>query len=150
MHNLSTEYCTVIHADYQGFSTYIISAYFQYCHDIVRHLEHLSYVMDRLGGTPVLIGVDSTAHSPLWFCERRQYSGRGPDIEHRKIQMESFILSRGLLIHNKQGQPPTFNGPNGPSNVDFRLSSRGVILKDWRVHEGASVNDHQLITYLIL
>lgn len=147
LHNLSTEHCTVVHADYQGFGIYIVSAYFQYSHDIVRHLEHLSYVMDRLAGSPVLIGMDSNAHSPLWFCERRQYSGRGPDTEHRKTQMESFIFSRGLLIHNEQGQPPTFCGPNGSSNVDLTLSTRGVAIKEWRVHEGASVSDHQLITF---
>lgn len=61
--------------------------------------------------------------------------------------MEGFILGKGLLLHNASGQPPTFSGPNGMSNVDLTITTRGVNVCDWTVHEGASLSDHQLITF---
>lgn len=149
LEHLSNEHCAVAHISYQSTELYVISLYCQYCHDIAVHLQHLTYVLDQLKGHPVLVGLDSNAHSPLWHCERRQYVGRGPDTEYRRTQMESFILSRGLVIQNVEGQPPTFHGPNGYSNVDITLTSRGVAVSQWRVHEGASVSDHQLITFVI-
>ncbi|GBP21026.1 Retrovirus-related Pol polyprotein from type-1 retrotransposable element R1 [Eumeta japonica] len=74
----------------------------------------------------ILIGVDCNAHSPLWFCERRQYIGRGPETEYRRQRMEGFILGRGLTIHNKEDQPCTFAGPSGESNIDLTLSTKNL------------------------
>lgn len=76
--------------------------------------------MNRLCGVRDLIGIDSNAHSPLWFCERRQYVGRVPETEHRRNNMEGFILSRNLLIHYQPDQPPTICGPHP---IDQRNSS---------------------------
>lgn len=147
---MSNEHCAVAHIKGAwNLDLYVISAYCQYSHDISRHLEHLTHVLDQLAGRKVLIGMDSNAHSPLWHCERRQYVGRGPDTEYRKAQMESFIFGRGLQIQNVEGQPPTFHGPNGYSNVDLTLSTRGVTVAEWRVNEGASISDHQLITFRV-
>ena len=147
--HLSNDHCAVAHVCHQGLSIYFISMYCQYSHDIAVHLQHLTYVLDKLTGQKVLVGMDSNAHSPLWHCETRQYVGRGPDTEYRKTQMESFILGRGLMIQNVEGQPPTFSGANGYSNVDLTLTNRGVKVSQWQVHEGASVSDHQLITFVV-
>lgn len=149
--NISNEYCAVAHVDggARSGNIYVVSAYCQYSHDISRHLQHLNHVLDQLAGQRVLVGMDSNAHSPLWHCERRQYVGRGADTEYRKTQMESFIFGRGLQIHNTAGQPPTFHGPNGYSNVDLTLSSRGIAVSEWKVNEGSSLSDHQLITFKI-
>lgn len=149
LEHLSNEHCAVAHISYQSTELYVISLYCQYCHDIAVHLQHLTYVLDQLIGHRILVGMDSNAHSPLWHCERRQYVGRGPDTEYRRTQMEGFILGRGLLIHNVEDQPPTFHGPNGQSNVDLTLTNRGVTVSQWTVHEGASLSDHQLITFVV-
>lgn len=144
---LSNEYCIVAHLAHEDFGLHIISAYFQYCHDIGRHISHLESVLRRLPSSPIIIGVDSNAHSPLWYCDRRQYVGRGPDTDYRRNQMEGFILGLDLQLHNVPDQPPTFCGPNGVSNVDLTISTRGVHVCEWLVHEGASLSDHQLITF---
>lgn len=147
LHHLSNEHCTVVHVAHGETSLHVVSAYFQYSHDIGRHIAHLESVLQRLSGKPTLVGVDSNAHSPMWHCDRRQYTGRGPDSEYRRNQMEGFILGRDLLLHNVSGQPPTFSGPNGTSNVDLTITTRGINVCDWTVHEGASLSDHQLITF---
>lgn len=149
LEQFSNEYCTVVHITHENSSLYAISAYFQYSHDISHHIAFLESVLQRLPSSPILIGVDSNAHSPMWYCDRKQYTGRGPDTEYRRNQMEGFILGRDLLLHNAPDQPPTFSGPNGASNVDLTISNRGVQVCDWTVHEGASISDHQLITFTV-
>lgn len=146
---LSNDHCAVAHISCLSSKSdfYAISVYCQYSHDVAVHLQHLGTVLDQLAGQHILVAMDSNAHSPLWYCEQRQYVGRGPDTEYRKSQMEGFILGRGLLIHNVEGQPPTFHGPNGQSNVDLTLSNRGLAVSQWTVHEGVSLSDHQMITF---
>lgn len=145
--HLGSDHCVVVHIVGGGIDLYAVSSYCQYNHDIATHLDRLSHIMDSMPGVPLLIGMDSNAHSPLWHCEYRQYAKRGPDTEYRRSQIENFILSRDLAIHNVEGQPPTFSGPNGSSNIDLTLSTRGVTVSEWRVHCSASLSDHQLITF---
>lgn len=121
----SNEHCAVVHVAHGDTDLYVISAYFQYSHDIGRHIAHLENVINLLSGKPIIIGVDSNAHSLIWHCDRRQYTGRGPDTEWRRRNMEGFILGMDLLLHNVSGQPPIFSGPNGSSNVDLTISTRG-------------------------
>nr|CAX36788.1 hypothetical protein [Papilio dardanus] len=63
--------------------------------------------------------------------------------------MEAFIIARGLHIINAQGQPATFAGERGESNVDLTLAYGGVNVEKWKVHDCASSSDHRLITYEI-
>lgn len=145
--DLSDSHCLVAHIVSGAYDFHLVSAYFQYSDDVAIHVAKLERILTRLGGARVLIGVDSNAHSPIWHCERSQYTGRGLDAERRRTMVEGLILERDLLVHNVAGQPPTFHGPNGKSNVDLTLSTRGVGVEGWEVHEGASLSDHQLITF---
>lgn len=147
LHHLSTTHCIVVHIE--PWDIYVVTAYFQYSDDIATHLHQLDAVLHRLRGKHILIGVDSNAHSPMWYCQERQYTGRGAAETRKRQLMEDFILQHRLTIHNAEGEPATFSTSNGESNVDLTLSTRGVKVKEWRVHDGASVSDHRLITYQI-
>ncbi|GBP96304.1 Retrovirus-related Pol polyprotein from type-1 retrotransposable element R1 [Eumeta japonica] len=142
--HLSTPHCLVGHVE--PYDVHVLSCYFQYSEAIDRHLDHLERVLNILHGKRILIGVDCNAHSPLWFCERRQYIGRGPETEYRRQRMEGFILGRGLTIHNKEDQPCTFAGPSGESNIDLTLSTKNLGVAEWTVNDRASSSDHRLIT----
>ncbi|GBP96665.1 Retrovirus-related Pol polyprotein from type-1 retrotransposable element R1 [Eumeta japonica] len=145
--HLSTQHCMVAHVGPSDL--YVISGYFQYSDRIDPYLEHLGSVLNALRGKRVIVGVDSNVHSPMWHCERRQYTGRGAEAEHRRQQMECFIAERSLMLHNCEGQPATFAGARGESNIDLTLSTRGVAVNDWSVLEDASVSDHRLIVYRV-
>ena len=150
LRHLSSSHCLVVSVDTGGGPTVVVvSAYFQYSHDIGHHIEKMEYVIACLPGRQLLIGVDSNAHSQVWFCEERQCVGRGRDNDYRRSQMEEFIMGRDLLIHNVMGQPPTYCGPTGSSNIDLTLSTRGLQIGNWKVWEGVSISDHQLITFEI-
>ncbi|RVE43182.1 hypothetical protein evm_012170 [Chilo suppressalis] len=88
--------------------------------DISRHILNLEGVLDHLADKPVLICVDSNTHSPMWFCEERQYTGRGRDTEYRRNHMDGFILSRNLRIHNEPDQSNTFSGVLTEKVVDLQ------------------------------
>ncbi|GBP70322.1 Retrovirus-related Pol polyprotein from type-1 retrotransposable element R1 [Eumeta japonica] len=60
--------------------------------------------------------------------------------------MEGFVSGRGHYLHNVEGQPATFAGPSGESNIDLTLSTRNLGVADWKVHDGISSSDHRLIT----
>ncbi|PZC70717.1 hypothetical protein B5X24_HaOG215013 [Helicoverpa armigera] len=147
LQHLSTPHCLVCHILIGGLSMYMVSAYFQYSEDISPHLEHLARVLNTLRGCRVLVGADTNTHSPLWHSEQRHYIGRGGETTRRREAMEDFIMAHDLILHNVGNQPPTFATVNGESNIDVTLSTRGVRVDNWRVHEGASSSDHQLITF---
>ncbi|CAH4034187.1 unnamed protein product [Pieris brassicae] len=149
LRNLCTSHCFVAQLGGGENTVYVVSAYFQYKDEIAPHLEHLERVLEALRGKCVVIGVDTNTHSQLWYSREDQCEGRGRVAEQRRTAMESFVLSWGLLVHNVQGQPDTFSSPNGSSNIDATLGTRGVRIDGWTVHADLSASDHRLITFVI-
>ncbi|GBP96302.1 Retrovirus-related Pol polyprotein from type-1 retrotransposable element R1 [Eumeta japonica] len=142
---LSNDYCSCVHVRTNAGDVYLVSAYFKYSHRIEPHLEHLQHVLNVLKGKKIVICADTNTHSPVWHSRERQFIGRGSEAEERRAQMECFLSQNALNVENREGQPPTFSGPGGTSNIDVTITSRRVIVDDWKVIEGASLSDHQLI-----
>lgn len=140
--HLCNRCCLVVHLDTGVFEGYLVSAYFKYSDDIDIHILHLERVLEHLRGNKVVIGADCNVHSPLWFSDHRQYTGRSTLVEHRRSAMEGFVLGRVLILLNKEGQPSTFSTVNVESNIDVTLVTRIVMGCDWTVHETASSSDH--------
>ncbi|GBP42612.1 hypothetical protein EVAR_87163_1 [Eumeta japonica] len=120
---------------------------------ILTHLSSSQCLLERtlhtLRRNRIIIGVDSNTLSPLWFCEQRQYTERGPKAKQRRQRMEGFICGFGLVLHNQKGQTRTLVGVREESNVDLTLSTRGVKIENRTVHVGTSSSDHQFITYRV-
>ncbi|XP_045781560.1 uncharacterized protein LOC123878428 [Maniola jurtina] len=150
LHHLSTAHCaTVCVSAGRGEDLYLVSAYFQYSEDVEPHLLQLERVHESLRGKKVVIGADCNAHSPMWHSEPRHYTGRGAVAERRRQHVEDFITGRDLVLHNQEGQPSTFSGPNGESNIDITLGTRSAAVSNWIVHDGVSSSDHRLITFTV-
>ncbi|CAH2079232.1 unnamed protein product, partial [Iphiclides podalirius] len=136
---LCTKHCVAasLHVA-EGAEILLVSAYFQYAEPIEPHILEVDRVLDHLQGKSAVIGVDANAHSPIWFSHQRHYTGRGQDAVNIRTQTEDFINGRGLIIGNREGQPYTFSGPNGDSNIDLTLTTRGAVVSDWKVHSDIS------------
>lgn len=54
-------------------------------------------------------------------------------------------------MHNVRGQPCTFSGARGETNIDVTLSSEDLRYKihNWKVTPGVISNDHRMITYTL-
>ncbi len=89
---------------------------------------------------PLIIGMDSNAHSILWGCK---------DSDRRGKDLEDFILNQGLYVENV-GNEPTFETCRAKSIIDVTLTNaRGNnIVFDWKVDkESVSMSDHKYILY---
>ncbi|CAK1554966.1 unnamed protein product [Leptosia nina] len=150
MHHLTTSHCSVAQVELRTGLVYLVSAYFQYSDDIQPHIRHLERVLEALKGKPVIIAVDTNTHSSLWHSRDEQLRGRGRAAEERREALEAFIIAKGLIVNNSEGEPDTICSPNGASNIDATLSTRSVKIGDWRVHEDVSTSDHRLITFAVL
>ncbi|GBP96981.1 hypothetical protein EVAR_89958_1 [Eumeta japonica] len=118
--HLSTQHCMVAHVGPSDL--YVISGYFQYS-DRIDPYQSTGSVLNALRGKRVIVGVDSNVHSPMWHCERRQYTGRGAEAEHRRQQMECFIAERSLMSITARVSQRRSRVP-GESNIDLTLSTR--------------------------
>jgi hypothetical protein len=99
----------------------------------------LQYCKDTL--RPLVLGVDTNAHSHLWGCATNNARG---DI------MEEHIFAHGLTIHNV-GNQPTFASKIGKSIIDVTMSmnigDEEVQLSHWRIDPRASLSDHRCLEF---
>ena len=92
-------------------------------------------------GLPVMLAVDSNAHSSLY----------GPDNNARGDTFEDFILEHGLEVLNT-GNTPTFETRRGngmaQTHIDVTLS-RGMHfpISNWRVDRSYNGSDHNTIRF---
>ena len=92
-------------------------------------------------GYPLIMGVDSNAHSSLY----------GPGNNARGNEFEDFILQRGLQVENR-GLTPTFETIRGnraiKTHIDVTLT-RGLTngTTNWRVCQEYNASDHNTILF---
>ena len=137
----SKDICCVA-ANIEGRMTYIASAYL----DI--NLSAIPKMMSDLidccnqKGIPLLIGMDSNAHSALWGCDVS--NGRGHELE-------SLIAEKDLTVLN-EGSRPTFETVRAESIIDVTMVNSAFYntmnVNDWQVlGDEPSFSDHKYITF---
>jgi len=124
-----------------------VSAYFKYDVGINFFTDRLGDIVDRIKGE-VVIGVDTNAHSDMWFSGTGTNTGRA-----RGTRLVEWIEDRDIRMHNRGGHPYTYSRPGmGESNIDVTLtreSGKGVTIEGWRVTEGVTDSDHNLIDFRV-
>ena len=143
MENWCNEDCAVALTRVGGKQTVIISLYLDiqkevqpgWLDDLMQMIEEKNF--------PVILGVDSNAHSSLY----------GTDTNARGNAFEDFILQYGLKIENI-GEAPTFETLRGNkmirTHIDVTLT-RGLAaeVQDWRVNTAYNASDHNTIQFVI-
>lgn len=77
------------------------------------------------------IGVDTNAHSPLWYSRGDNNTDRA-----KGRLLEQFTEKRSLVFHNQPGQPDTYSRRGmGSSNINVTVFSEGLgqSLINWTV-----------------
>ncbi|GBP97330.1 hypothetical protein EVAR_103843_1 [Eumeta japonica] len=116
----SSSHCVVCSFDALDIVT--VSAYFQYSDEIDVYITHLERVLDQLKGRRVLIAVDSYGRI---HTEPRPH------------------------IAESEGEPSTYVGGHGESNIDVTLTTRGIKVEGWTMLPDVSSSDHRLIEYMV-
>ncbi len=90
---------------------------------------------------PLLIGLDTNAHSSLWGSENSNSRGE---------EMEDMILEHNLFILN-EGSRPTFRTNRASTIIDVTLVNQEAMqtlgIADWKVEETESLSDHKYISF---
>ena len=93
---------------------------------------------------PVIMGVDSNAHSVMY----------GPDSNHRGNAFEDFILQYGMKVENS-GRTPTFDTRRGNKEIktfiDVTLTrDLTTDIHNWRVSTEYNASDHNNIHFEVV
>ena len=133
--------CAVALTNVGGVRTVLVSLYLDIKLDVQPDwLDGLMRMIDDKG-YPVIIGVDSNAHSSMY----------GPDNNARGNAFEDFVLQYGLCVENL-GTKPTFETrrENGMvrTHIDVTLSRDiQAPIRGWRVDDGYNASDHNTILF---
>ena len=140
-----SRWCTrdsaVATAKLHGKQVLIASIYLDINHPVVPDWLDDLMTMASSKNTPLLIGMDSNAHSSLF----------GPSNNNRGDELEDFILQHSLQVHNS-GSDPTYETRRGAcliqTHIDVTLS-RGLHFEitAWRVDRSYNASDHNTIKF---
>lgn len=92
---------------------------------------------------PVVIVADANERSVLCYSDRVDDMGQEVDL---------LIAEADLEVINKQNNPPTYHGRAGArTNIDITLVNQRLIgrVKQWKVEDGLTSNDHNLIHFTV-
>ena len=141
MESWCTRDCATALVTLHGKRTMLVSLYM----DIKKPVRspHLDALLNMAHqkGFPVIMGVDSNAHSCLY----------GPDNNMRGDEMEDLIIQHGLRVENT-GLVPTFETRRGPNliqtHIDVTLTrDLHFDITDWRVSREYNASDHNTVLF---
>jgi hypothetical protein len=124
-----------------------VSAYFKFSIPILNKITKLRNILASLR-TDTVIGMDSNAHSDLWFSPGYNNTGRA---KGRKIV--DMIRDTLLVVHNTANNPNTYARTEmGTSNIDVTLSTGDLEhnVRNWNVITEVTDSDHRLIRFDVL
>ena len=132
---LSNYAFTSIKLCYNHSNLRLISGYLHPENSIVRELLFLDKII--CSPSQIIIGLDSNAHSDLWFNHSTDARGR---------IFENFMASKNLILLNKPGLP-TWSCGSKSSTIDLTLKSATPYNDNllWEVLPDISESDHAII-----
>ncbi len=130
--------CCSVHTD-EGL-VYVISAYWDINlgKPLLERLERIMTAAESKN-IPLILGMDSNAHSPLWGCMESNQRGK---------LLEDFIQTNDLFVENV-GKEVTFETSRASSIIDITLTNLkgSKLVRGWRVDKTISMSDHKYLTY---
>lgn len=128
------------------------SVYCRFSQSIDAYLSYIDEVLLLDSSSPIIIGMDANATSPLWFSKLSVHSHRY-ESHNRGILLEEFLCTRELYVVNERSEHYTFDGPNGSSDIDVTLGSRSFLRSfdtRWSIADGYSLSDHNPIVISVM
>ena len=130
-----------IATEIKGRLVYVVSVYLDI--NLSATPQILRDLIDRCNqkGIPMILGMDSNAHSPMWGCD---------EVNPRGEELEILIAEKNLTVMNV-GSVPTFKTERAESIIDVALINayayENLSLQDWRVDESTSFSDHRYVLF---
>ena len=102
---------------------------------VFKELEELVSYCNQ-NNLPLLIALDSNAHSTIW----------GLETNPRGERLEEFIAANNLRVENK-GKKPTFVARGSETHIDLTLTLNMDNVQDWEVEDVDMSSDHCRIKF---
>lgn len=121
----------------------IVNLYCQFSMPADIFVNKLETILEGFYRGNLLILGDFNAKSPLWHC---------PGTDGNGEKYEDIINQYQLVVHNKEDQPPTFQGRAGAeSNIDITMTKGNIHrnIHEWSVLEHATTSQHGVISFYI-
>lgn len=136
----SNDICS-IELRWQGKTLIMVSAYMDI--NLTIENEILTKILERYSGSaPLVIGMDSNAHNPMWGSE--DLNSRGEDLE--------LLMERYNMYVVNTGNTETFVSGVGKSIIDLLWCNDKAwdLIHDWKVDtKRPSLSDHRYILFKI-
>ena len=121
----------------------LASCYLDITYDMNTNIDTLNDILNfsNRKGWPLLIDLDSNAHSEMWGSEKAN---------HRGEILEEWITQNRISVSN-YGRKPTFLTARASSIIDLTLSTKILdeYILNWRVEDYFQLSDHRLISFSI-
>lgn len=102
----------------------------------------LTRLLDARGDKPLLLGMDTNAHSPLWGSKSENARGDW---------LESILMHHNLCVLNT-GSVPTFVAQIGSSVIDVTACSPDLfcLVNEWHVVNKHEMSDHRRLRFVLM
>lgn len=139
LHQYNTTHFAVAQVNLGNKEVYMISAYYQFGHQIEEYIDHTTAILSDLRGKKVIFAADINAKSRTWYNDSADVRGN---------HVESMIMNLNLEIMNRNC---TLSTHTSGSNIDITLITTALVgcLRDWNVEDEETLSDHRLITFKV-
>lgn len=141
LRQFSDEHCVCVEVLTKVGKVIIANLYCQFNDDIEPYIEKMRAIFLAYRNEKVVVVADANAKSVLW---------NSPQTDERGALVEDIINELQLIVHNRPGNPPTFqNRAGAASNIDISISNvkAANLVKNWKVVEHATTSDHNFIVF---
>ena len=156
-----TEYdCTVVSCSQWGvcisaegrFGRILLaSIYCRFSESLEPYLRYMDTVLLLASSTPLILGLDANASSPMWFSKMSRHSS-GHRNYMRGRMLSEWMLTMSVGVLNTPSDLYTFDGPRGVSDIDVTAANGAALTaftSRWRVCDDWGVSDHNLIEIVL-
>ena len=139
---LSNENITCVILKNNNQSILAISAYLKSKNNIHLDISTLSKAINSYPALPLILGMDSNAHSPIWF--NNHLDARG------KALLDFFDSNTLHILNSNTG--PTWESRSQSSTIDLSIVNNCLIRKvfNWKIRDECSLSDHKFIMFQFL
>ena len=130
----------VVEIIYINLKFYSVNMYLDSKGKIENDLIKPDNILQYTSGNSILITMDSNSRSSTWHDTQTNERGR---------EMEEFLITRQLFIHNEKSELTTFQSSRGKSNVDLTISNGNLFgeIKNWKISEEESCSDNRILQF---
>lgn len=128
---------------------FLASIYCKFSEALEPYLAYMDTLLLLANSSPLVLGIDGNASSPLWFSKTPS-SSAGSQSLIRGEMLSEWLISGRLHTLNEPSELYTFDNSRGVSDIDLTIANEAALRTfqfSWQV--SPSVSDHNFIEIVV-